>query len=259
MTFRRLSELSLGERAKIDTLLRPDPVLSFYWATAIEDLARGIDNRLARICASGQGIIIGAAFGELGVFSPYGIVEDADIAACAAWPGTVEIHAPLAEASRYLAQAQPRLKEAREMLVFGCQLPIADGPAIDHRHLGPADADIVAAFYRTHYAETAFDPYMLFMPFVGSFADGQLVACAGTLVQSAREKAALIGHFATAPSARNKGLATSLGRALLGQLSAQGFRTVYLATTVENQAAINVYERLGFSIVDRRLQIDLMP
>jgi ribosomal protein S18 acetylase RimI-like enzyme len=259
MTFRRLPELTPAQCAAIDTLLRPDPVLSFYWATAVEDLARGIDNRLALLCASGQGVIIGAVFGELSVFSPYGTVADADIAACTDWPGAVEIHAPLKETSRYLALAQPRLKEAREMVVLGCQLPIAAEPRVVHRRLGPADTDIVAAFYRTHYAETVFDPYMLFMPFVGALEDGQLVACAGTLVQSMREKATLIGHFATAPAARNRGFATGLGRGLLKVLAEQGFRTVYLATTVENQAALNVYERLGFHVVDRRLQIDLIP
>nr|WP_298687182.1 GNAT family N-acetyltransferase [uncultured Dongia sp.] len=259
MTFRRLSELGSAECAAIDTLLRPDPVLSFYWATAIEDLERGIDNRLALLCASGQGVIIGAIFGELSVFSPFGIVAGADIAACTDWPGAVEIHAPLAETSRYLALAQPRLREAREMLVLGCPLPILAEPRVDHRCLGLADTDIVAAFYRTHYAETVFDPYMLFMPFVGAFEDGQLVACAGTLVQSMREKSALIGHFATAAAARNRGFATGLGRALLKVLAGQGFRTVYLATTVENQTALNVYERLGFRVADRRLQIDLMP
>lgn len=259
MTFRRLSELSPAERAAIDTLLRPDPILSFYWATAIEDLARVVDNRLVLLCAGGQGVIIGAVFGKLSVFSPYGTVTDADIAVCATWPGVVEIHAPLVDASRYLTLAQPRLKEVREMLVFGCQLPLADGPTMDHRRLGPTDSDIVAAFYRTHYAETAFDPYMLFMPFVGAFEGGQLIACAGTLVQSMREKAALIGHFATALSARNKGFAKGLGRALVQILAGQGFRTVYLATTAENQAAISAYERLGFRVVDRRLQIDLMP
>jgi ribosomal protein S18 acetylase RimI-like enzyme len=259
MIFRRLSELSPTESAEIGRLLQPEPVLSFYWATAIEDLVRGIDNRLALFCASGRGVIIGAVFGELTIFSPYGIVADAEITICTNWPGAVEIHAPLTETPRYLARAQPRLKEAREMLVLGCQLPIADGPVIDHRRLGPADADIVAAFYRTHYAETVFDLYMLFMPFVGAFEDGQLVACAGTLVQSMREKAALIGHFATAAAARNRGFATGLGRALLKVLAGLGFRTVYLATTAENQAALNVYDRLGFRVVGRRLQIDLMP
>lgn len=259
MSFRPLSAVTLEERQSVARLLQPDPVLSFYWATGLEDLERGIDNRLLRACEDGQGVILGAVFGDLTVFSPSGAIADADIAACAGWPGMVEIHAPSDEAMRYQAMARARLIQTRDMLVMGCRLSTDRQPQSSHSILSPEHAELVAAFYRTHYPETVFDPYMLFMPFVGAFEEGHLVACAGTLVQSVALRSALIGHFATAPSARGKGLATGLGRSLLNLLAEQGFSEAYLATTRDNSAAIAVYEKLGFSVVDRRRQLDLRP
>lgn len=259
MSLRPLSALSAKECDVVTALLQPDPVLSFYWDTAIEDLAREIDNRLIGLCSGGEGVIIGAAFGDLTVFSPSGRIADADISLCVTWPGAVEIHAPRDEVERYRRLAAARLLRAREMLVMGRVTANFPDRALNCRVLGPDDAERVAAFYGAHYPETVFASYMLDMVFVGAFAGEALVACAGTIAESARLRVVLIGHFATAPAARNEGLATSLGKVLLGELRRRGFETAYLATTTDNPAAIRVYRRLGFEIVDRREQLDLIP
>lgn len=257
MSFQKLSELGSAERKAVADLLAPDKVLSFYWVSGEADLGRGIDNRLVRRCGEGRGVIIGARFGDLAVFSPYGEISDADIVACAQVDGTVEIHAPLDDQQRYRDLIGQRLLQAREMLVYGVELPGVTGALTDYRRLTPADLDVVQAFYRTHYPETAFDTYMLEMPFVGIFENNALVASAGTLARSEEMQAALIGHFLTAPAARGRGLAKASGRALLQTLGQAGYRAAYLATTLENAPANSVYRRLGFSVVDRRLQFDL--
>ncbi|MBV5325204.1 MAG: hypothetical protein J0626_08020, partial [Rhodospirillaceae bacterium] len=122
MSFQKLSDLSPAERQAVADLLGPDKVLSFYWASGEADLKRGIDNRLVRRCEAGRGVIIGASFGDLTVFSPYGMVADADVAACAQFAGAVEIHAPIDDQRRYRNQIGQRLIQAREMLVYGLEL-----------------------------------------------------------------------------------------------------------------------------------------
>ena len=259
MNCRKLSDLGPAEYQAVADLLGPDQVLSFYWASGEADLKRGIDNRLVRRCGAGRGVIIGASFGDLTVFSPYGMVVDADVAACAQFAGAVEIHAPLDDQQRYRDLIGQRLIQAREMLVYGMELPGVTGVSADYRRLTPADLDVVAAFYHAYYPETAFDPYMLEMPFVGIFENDALVASAGTLALSEALQAVLIWHFLTAPAARGRGLAKESGRALLRTWGQAGYHSVYLATTSENAPANSIYRQLGFSVLDRRIQFDLRP
>jgi len=259
MSFRPLSRLSPAEREKAEGLLATNPVLALYWATGVEDLAQGIDNRLVRFGADEAGIIFGATFGDLTVFSFSGRLNDADIAHCMALPGAIELHVPEAEAARYTAIAGARLNQARGlMLMVSPTMRLDEAPA-GCRDLQAAHIRDVAAFYRSHYPDTVFDAYMLSMPFVGAFADDRLIACAGTIAVATSLRTALIGHFSTAPDFRGKGCARRLGQLLLDRLARRGFETVYLATTSENTAAIRTYEKLGFATTERLVQLDLMP
>lgn len=258
MIFRPLSRLSQVEQSAAARLLGNNPVLSLYWETGIEDLARGIDNRLVHVAKDAAGIIFGATFGDLNVFSFCGALEDADIAHCAAMPGAVELHVPEADAARYLTIAGKRVKQSRGMLLMASPTTQLPETPVDCRDLHVAHARDVAAFYRSHYPDTVFDDYMLSMPFVGAFSDDRLVACAGTIAVATRLRTALVGHFATAPDCRGKGHAGRLGRLLLDRLARRGFETAYLATTTENAAAIRTYQKLGFVPMERLIQIDLI-
>lgn len=160
---------------------------------------------------------------------------------------------------RYTALAAQRLKQSRDMVLMASPTRLLDETLAGCRDLQAAHVRDVAAFYREHYPETVFDDYMLSMPFVGAFADDRLVACAGTIALAPDLRAALIGHFSTAPECRGQGHAGRLGRLLLDRLARRGFETAHLATTVENAAAIRTYEKLGFAITERLVQLDLMP
>ncbi|MDY0874027.1 GNAT family N-acetyltransferase [Dongia rigui] len=259
MSLRPLSRLSPAEREVVGKMLKGDPVLSLYWAAGMEDLARGIDNRLVHLAQEEGGIILGATFGDLSVFSFCGRLADADIAHCIALPGAVELHAPEADTVRYATIAGRRLKQSRGMLLMASPTTHLDEFPVDCLDLHAAHARDVAAFYRSHYPETVFDDYMLSMPFVGGFASDQLVACAGTIAVSRELRSALVGHFATAPDFRGQGFAARLGGLLLDRLGRHGFDLAYLATTTENAAAIRTYEKLGFVPIERLVQLDLMP
>lgn len=259
MTFRPLSRLSPAERESGERLLATNPVLALYWATGIEDLAQGIDNRLVHFGGDGAGIILGATFGDLTVFSFCGRLDDADIAHCVAVSGAVELHVPQAEVVRVTALAAQRLKQSRGIVLMVSPTKRIDEAPADCRDLHAAHVRDVAAFYRRHYPETVFDDYMLSMPFVGAFAEDRLIACAGTIAVAPGLNTALIGHFSTAPEFRGKGYAARLGRLLLDRLARRGFETVYLATTEENAAAMRTYEKLGFATTERLVQLDLMP
>jgi GNAT superfamily N-acetyltransferase len=235
------------------------PVLSLYWVAGIGDLARGIDNRLVHLGQEGAGVILGATFGDLSVFSFCGRLADADISYSVAVPGAVELHVPEGDAARYAAIAGRRLKQSRGMLLMASPTTHLDEVPVGCLDLHAAHVRDVAAFYRNHYPDTVFDDYMLSMPFVGGFADDQLVACAGTIAVSRALRAAVVGHFATAPDYRGEGFAARLGSLLLDRLGRHGFDMAYLATTTENAAAIRTYEKLGFVPIERLVHLDLMP
>jgi GNAT superfamily N-acetyltransferase len=259
MSLRPLSRLSLAEREAVEKMLKGEPVLSLYWAAGLEDLARGIDNRLVHLAQEEAGVILGATFGDLSVFSLIGRLADADIAHCIAFRGAVELHAPEADAARYATITGRRWKQSRGMLLMASPTTHLDEVPVDCLDLHAAHARDVADFYRNHYPETVFDDYMLSMPFVGGFVGDRLVACAGTIAVSRKLRSALVGHFATAQDFRRQGFAARLGGLLLDRLGCHGFDTAYLATTTENMAAIRAYEKLGFVPIERRVQLDLIP
>lgn len=258
MTLRSLSRLSSTERDAAARLLDANPVLSLYWTTAIEDLARGIDNRLVHFSEASDGIVFGAVFGDLTVFSFCGALADTDIVLCIAVPGAVELHVPVSDAARYGMLAAARVTRSRGMVLMTARTKMLDQIPVGCRDLQRTQVRDVAAFYRDHYPETVFDDYMLAMPFVGAFAAGQLIACAGTIAMAQSSGAALIGHFATAPDFRGQGHAGRLGQMLLDRLARRGFGSACLATTIDNSGAIRVYEKLGFVPIETLVQIDLV-
>jgi ribosomal protein S18 acetylase RimI-like enzyme len=82
--------------------------------------------------------------------------------------------------------------------------------------------------------------------FTGILADGQLVAAAGTHLVSATYGVAAVGNVFTHPDHRGQGHATVATSGVVAELLRRGIREIVLNVAQDNDAAIHVYERLGF-------------
>ncbi len=255
MSFRPLSQISAEERTVIADRVCDDSLLSFYWQAGIEDLARGIDNRL--LWQDGACVVLGAQFGTVSVFALSGPLTRSCAEAITAIAGPIEVHVKQPFAIGAQSLLADRLGMAREMLILErmmVALPDSSGECV---RLTSADSALATAFYEEVYPGAVFAPYMLDMPFVGVKEAGDLIACAGTLALGAKDTTALLGHFATRPTARGRGLAQCLGAALLRMLHERGVERVLLACNSDNPAALQVYRKLGFALRERWIEFDL--
>ncbi len=82
--------------------------------------------------------------------------------------------------------------------------------------------------------------------FYGVFEVQQLVSVAGTHIVSDQDQIAALGNVMTHPAYRGRGLATMATRAVCGELLERGIRMVGLSVGRTNEAAIRVYEKIGF-------------
>ncbi|MFZ1945927.1 MAG: GNAT family N-acetyltransferase [bacterium] len=82
--------------------------------------------------------------------------------------------------------------------------------------------------------------------FYGAFADGRLVAAAGTHVVSYAHGIAAVGNVFTASDYRKRGLGAASTSAVVADLVSRGIRDVILNVEQSNEAALRLYERLGF-------------
>lgn len=121
--------------------------------------------------------------------------------------------------------------------------------------MGPDDAPALAAFFAAHYPATVFSAWMLDQPFVALVEDGHPVAVGGTIVRAGTR--AMIGNFLVDPARRGEGLAGRILHSLLALLRDDGVETALLATNDGNPAACRVYDRAGFTLIERRMQLDL--
>jgi ribosomal protein S18 acetylase RimI-like enzyme len=125
--------------------------------------------------------------------------------------------------------------------------------------LSPADRDEVDRFYARAYPGHWFDPRMLETgQMVGIRIDGRLASVAGVHVYSSEQRVAALGNVATDPEFRGQGLARRASSALLSGL-APNVDHIGLNVHSENQAAIALYEGLGFEVVARYEEVMVEP
>ncbi|HTP09645.1 MAG TPA: GNAT family N-acetyltransferase [Anaerolineae bacterium] len=82
--------------------------------------------------------------------------------------------------------------------------------------------------------------------FYGVFAGRQLVSIAGTHIVSDNERIAALGNVMTHPAYRGRGLATLATSAVCAELLDRGIELIGLSVGRSNEAAIRVYEKIGF-------------
>jgi GNAT superfamily N-acetyltransferase len=253
---RSLSALSAEERDWIARFLGNDGTLALYFDTAIEDLARGIDNRLVLIGRERRGLILGITFAGLEAFTVVGSLDDPELDTACTRPMRGELHVT-AELARYLRpRFGARLVAEYAMRIETCAIG-ARSPDPDCRHMAPGDADALTAFYRAHNPRNVFSPWMLEHPFIAVVEQGEILAGAGVLAVSKRLGWALIGNFLTRPDQRGRGLAKRVGETLLAALGRNGISHAALVTTDNNAAARSVYRDLGFTLAEARVELDL--
>jgi len=82
--------------------------------------------------------------------------------------------------------------------------------------------------------------------FYGVFDAGRLISVAGTHIVSECEHIAALGNVMTHPGYRSQGLATMATSAVCKELLERGVELIGLSVSRSNEAAIRVYENIGF-------------
>ena len=121
-------------------------------------------------------------------------------------------------------------------------------PAGDVAALTSADQPAIETLFADHPDRPdAFHPRQLHdRPFWGIWEADQLVSVAGIHIISDWAGVAAVGNVFTRPDRRGRGLGTRATAALVQDLLDSGLKTVVLNVSIENQAAIRCYQKLGF-------------
>jgi GNAT superfamily N-acetyltransferase len=253
---RPLSALSAEERDWVARFLGHDGVLPLYFDTALEDLARGIDNRLVLIGRERSGLVLGITFAGLEAFTIVGDLDGAELRETYARPMPGELHVTADRAAQLRPHLRDRLVAELAMRIETCTIdPRTPDPLC--QAMTRADTDRLTAFYDRHNPRHVFSPWMLEHPFIAVVEQGEILSGAGVLALSKRLGWALIGNFLTRPDQRGRGLARRVGRTLLSTLARNGIGHAALVTTDDNAAARSVYRDLGFALAEARVELDL--
>jgi RimJ/RimL family protein N-acetyltransferase len=258
-SLRPTSELSPDEISWIRSFVDPHPLFRLYVSSACAALTEGIDNRRFLIGRDRRGLVMGIRFETKSVATVAGTLADDELRSLLDVEDALELHVEAAHATSLGDGAGRRIRK-RDVLRYYARTYAAAGWWDRRcRCLGPSDLDAVEAFYRRHYPETIFSSWMLELPFVGVFEDGELLAAAGTVVSDRATATANLGNFLTHPKARGQGLAGIAARALMERLCRAGVATFTLGTTKANAAACRAYEREGFRLLEERIELTLAP
>lgn len=122
------------------------------------------------------------------------------------------------------------------------------GPIDDEniRFLSEENLPSIYSLYQASYPGNWFDPRMLETgKYLGYWQEEKLTGIAGIHVYSAEYQAAALGNITTHPDHRGKGIAGKLTQQLCYELQ-KTVRYIGLNVKADNEAAIKVYERIGF-------------
>lgn len=125
--------------------------------------------------------------------------------------------------------------------------------------LTEADLSDLIELYSLAYPGNAFDPRLLRTgQYVGLRRDGLLVAVAGVHIWSPAMRVATLGNVATHPDLRGQGLGTAAVATVCRRLLPT-VDVIALNVKADNDSAVALYRRLGFSRVADYHEFDVFP
>ena len=165
-------------------------------------------------------------------------------------------HLPIVE-KYYRAELVPMLKmtleavslrarSARQSLATGREIASSQTALLAMTRLDVSHMPQLEALY-AHGGGDAFRQRSLELGvFYGVFDGAQLVSVAGTHIVSESERVAALGNVMTHPDYRGRGLASRVTSAVCEELLERGIGMIGLSVSRSNEAAIRVYEKIGF-------------
>jgi GNAT superfamily N-acetyltransferase len=229
----------LTDKNAIRTLLRRDRVWSVY---ALGDLAPPMFAKTLWFAPDLTLVVQDYGTAILFAMGPGSVREALE---CVTGPVHLQVHRDaLDEVSRHAAVSSPRLMW--RMTWTGDHLASPGGVTT---RLGASDVPALQALYAdgksSGESPDFFFPSMLADGvFHGIYEGTALVAAAGTHLVAREEGAAAIGNVYTRHDRRGRGLGRLTTSAVLGELA--DVETIGLNVRADNDAALHLYESLGF-------------
>jgi ribosomal protein S18 acetylase RimI-like enzyme len=238
------------DKQQLRTLLAADPVASAY---LLGDLVEPFFSQCRWLVAAHKGRLEGAVLVYTGLSVPallsYG-APDAVEATLAYFarelPAMCYAKFPLEHADFFPTYFQ--LEHIERLWVMGIHAGDLERPhRLEAQQLSSSTPlEPIVSLY-TDYPGNYFEPSQLESGlYFGAYAEGQLVAIAGTHVLAPAEGVAVLGNIVTSTAARKRGHATACTARLIEALAAKGCSTVALQVAADNAAAIACYRNLGF-------------
>jgi ribosomal protein S18 acetylase RimI-like enzyme len=134
--------------------------------------------------------------------------------------------------------------------------PALQGEAV---RIGPHRLEQVRELYGNEPPEYFFGHMLTRGVYFGVFRGAELAAMAGTHIVSPLHGIAAIGNVHTRADNRRQGFAGITTSAVSRELFTAGIETIVLNVREDNPAAIHVYERLGFQLHCRYLEMSISP
>jgi GNAT superfamily N-acetyltransferase len=230
----------LTDKSEIRTRLRRDPAWSVY---ALGDLAPAMFSKTLWFGPDLSLVLHDYGTAILFAMGP-GSVREA--LACVTGPVHLQLQRDaLDEAARHAAVSSPRLMWRMR---WAGDRPAS--PATVTTRLGGSDVAALQALYADggssgESPEFFFPSMVADGVFHGIYEDTALVAAAGTHLLAREEGVAAIGNIYTRRDRRGRGLGRLVTSAVLGELS--GLEAIGLNVRTDNDAALRLYESLGFA------------
>jgi ribosomal protein S18 acetylase RimI-like enzyme len=230
----------LTDKNVIRTRLRRDPAWSVY---ALADLAPPMFPKTLWFVPDLTLVVQDYGTAILFAMGPGSVREALE---CVAGPVHLQVQRDaLDEVARHAAVSSPRLMW--RMTRTGDRLA---SPSADTTRLGASDVPALQALYAD--GESSGESPDFFFPsmvadgvFHGIYEGRVLVAVAGTHLLARAEGVAAIGNVYTRHDRRGRGLGRLVTSAVLGELA--GVETIGLNVRADNDAALHLYESLGFA------------